>query len=149
MYLHISKIHQRIRTWPSSLAKHVLLDNIDFDFRFIFYRCWPQRLTCRSDLYLQLQNKVKISSQKVISSMLSLLCHLNIIKIHKENQIPGVGTQRRPFPTSRSNGVARLYLTSTFSPSTPLNMTKFGNLTTDSGVQALNDYLGDRSYVEG
>ncbi|XP_045122775.1 elongation factor 1-beta-like [Portunus trituberculatus] len=28
-------------------------------------------------------------------------------------------------------------------------MTKFGNLTTNSGVQALNDYLGDRSYVEG
>ncbi len=28
-------------------------------------------------------------------------------------------------------------------------MTKFGNLSTDSGVQALDDYLGDRSYVEG
>ncbi|XP_064100258.1 elongation factor 1-beta'-like [Macrobrachium nipponense] len=28
-------------------------------------------------------------------------------------------------------------------------MTQFGNLKSDSGLKALNDYLGDRSYIEG
>lgn len=50
-------------------------------------------------------------------------------------QVPGVAVCRAAAPH--------------FSSSFTTNMTKFGNLTTDSGVQALNEYLGDRSYVEG
>lgn len=34
-------------------------------------------------------------------------------------------------------------------PSSFTTMTQFGNLATDAAVQALDDYLGDRSYVEG
>lgn len=81
--------------------------------------------------------------------MMRPLCRLRAARRAAPSQRRGPGRGGRPFPSGSSGWQCVRAAAPRFSSSPTTAMTKFGNLNTDSGVQALDDYLGDRSYVEG